>query len=167
MNFNLQLEHWANGETAQGKIMIGASILLALISIALLKNDNGLLKGMLIPLCLLMAVNIGYGSYLVATRQKEVQRTQAQFARDAQQTLNAQLDKAKADNKTYGILRAVWAMLIVLCVVLHFVFARDYFRGMSLGFATLFLGTLIIDTFLHARLHAYLTALQQSVYFSP
>lgn len=163
MDFLQQLEIWAKGDALQGKLMLAIGILLSLAFIFILNGNNPLVKGMLIPLSLLILINIGYGGFLAFSRPKHIISTSKNYASNTTDTFKQELVKAKTDDKNYSTLKPIWAVLFVLSIVLYFIFTKAYYQGLSLGFMLLFLGFFLLDTFLHQRLKPYLNTLQELV----
>lgn len=160
MDFIPHLQTWAKGDISQGKWMIGIAFLILLpLCLLLIKTNNSLQKGMIIPLCLLFMLNVGYGSYLLISKPKYVTERTAQFQLNAEETIKNEVGKIKADDKSYTMTKYVWAGLLILSVVCFFIFNKYYFQGLSLGFAIMFLGMLLIDVFLHHRLEKFLSSL--------
>lgn len=160
MDFGQQLQVWAKGDALQGKIMIGIGLVLTLFLLFTLKGNNSLLKGMLIPLSLLAIINLGYGGFLAFSRPKHMQTTTELYQKQATQIIQKELNKSKKDNKNYSNLKPIWTALIVVSLGLFFLFAKEYYKGLSLGLGALFFGFLLIDTLLHQRLKPYLNTLQ-------
>lgn len=164
MDFIPHLQTWTKADISQGKWMIGIAIFILLpLCILLIKTNNSLQKGMLIPLCLLFLMNVGYGSYLLISKPKYVTERTAQVQLNAEETIKNEVAKIKAEDKSYTMTKYTWAGLLILSVVCFFVFNKDYFQGLSLGFAIMFLGMLLIDIFLHHQLKLYLTFLNDVV----
>ncbi|MCS4304918.1 hypothetical protein [Chryseobacterium sp. BIGb0232] len=156
----IQLQSWANGDAEQGKWMLSFSVLLVLLFILVLRSENTLLRGMMIPIFLLLVLNTCYGTYLVMNRIRYAAEINQKFKKDAQKTVAAEYRKTKNDEKSYTVFRIVWAMLTIISLILCFIFTADYYRGLSLGFTGLFFGLLCIDTFLHYRISLYFADLQ-------
>lgn len=157
MDFILHLQTWTKGDIIQGKWMIGIAFFILLpLCILLIKTNNSLQKGMLIPLCLLFVMNVGYGSYLLISKPKYATERKAQFQLNVEETIKNEIAKIKADDKSYTMTKYIWAGLLILSVVGFLIFKKEYFQGLSLGFAIMFLGMLLIDVFLHHRLKLYL-----------
>ena len=161
MDFINQLHIWAKGDTTQGRWMVGVAIVLLLpFLIIIIRSNNSLLRGMLIPICLLLIMNLGYGGYLLLAKQKVIDQTEVQFREKPEETLKSEFARVKAEDKSYIFLKSVWTMLVVLSIVLYFIFTNYYYKGLALGLIGTFFGMLLIDTFLHHRLNQYLNALQ-------
>ncbi len=128
------------------------------------KGNNPILKGMIIPLSLLMIINFGYGGFLAFSRPKHIQTTTEAYNQQAPQVVQSELKKALTDNKNYTTLKPIWAILIVVSVGLFFFFTKEYYKGLSLGLMILFIGFLMIDSLLHNRLKPYLNTLQELLF---
>ncbi|WP_347216340.1 hypothetical protein [Chryseobacterium sp.] len=159
----IQLKIWANGDAEQGKWMLSASVVLLLVIILMVRSENTVLRGMLIPISLLLALNTGYGTHLVINRIRYAEEINQKFKKNVPKTIAAEYSKIKNDEKSYTVFRIIWAMLIIISLILCFIFTADYYRGLSLGFVGLFFGLLCIDTFLHYRILLYCADLQSSL----
>lgn len=134
MDFIHQLHIWAKGDIVQGRWMLGIAILLLMpILIMIIKSNNLLLRGMLIPICLLIVMSIGYGGFLLLTKQKFVERTEANFRQIPEKTLANEIERLKAGYKSYTLLKYIWIILLAFSVVFYITAVRDYYRGLALG----------------------------------
>lgn len=123
MDFTRHLQTWTKGDISQGKWMIGLAVFILLpLCILLIKTNNSLQKGMLIPLCLLFVMNMGYGSYLLISKPKYVAERTAQFQLNAEETIKKEVAKIKTDDKSYTMTKYIWAGLIILSVLCFFCF---------------------------------------------
>ena len=161
MDFIQQLQVWAKGDALQGKIMVGIGIVIAICLIFILRSDQSMLRGMLIPMGLLLVANLGYGGFLSFSRPNHIQSTIELYNQNPAQAVGKELAKAETDHKSYSALKPIWAVLIVVAIVLYFVLSSAYYKGLSIGLAGMFLGTLLIDGFLHQRLKPYLAVLRE------
>lgn len=156
MEFLPTLNLWAKGDAIQGKFMIGFGLLLALCLFFIFKSQNTFFKGMLIPICIITLVCLGYGSFLTYSRPQHIKTTTELYQQNPKETLQKELTKAQTDAKNYGNLIPIWAILIVLTLVAYFIINNEYYKGLSIGFLCLFVGFLLIDSILHHRLKPYL-----------
>ena len=163
MEFLQGLSVWAKGDALQGKIMVGVGLLLALLLPFLIKSQNRIFNGMLIPICLLLIANLGYGSYLLYSRAKHIATTTELYKQNPQETIQKELTKMQADSKSYTMIKRVWVVLIVIAVVAFIFLKNDYFKGLALGFLCLSVSFLLLDTFLHQRLKPYVEILINSM----
>lgn len=162
MNFLQSLQTWAKGDMQQGRWMIGLAIVILLPFIVFLfKNNQSLQKGIALPICLLLLVSIGYGGYVWYSRAQHISHAEKQFQRSPKQTFDVEVQKIKADDKSFSALKYAWGAGIIFFVALYFFLSKDYYKGLSLGFALLFFGFLLIDSFFHQRLKVYLETLQK------
>lgn len=160
MDFIRHLHVWVIGETAQGWVMVVAGSLMSIAALLILKSDNALLRGMLIPVALLVAMNLGYGSVLLSRPATSLQ-IEASYRQSQKQTVERELEKAKNNEKYYRSSGPAWALLTAGSVLSLFLFRGNYLRGLSLGLAAMFLGALFIDSFLHNRLLVFIEALRR------
>lgn len=155
---------WARGDALQGKIMLTVGILLIASCIFILKNDNSILKGSLIPLCLVVVICAGYGGFLTFSRPGHIVKTEKNYLRDPKMAVETELAKAVKDNNTYSLLKKIWPILIMVTAGLYYVMPSDYLKGLMIGMMTLFIAGLIIDSLLQDRLHPYLMVLKELSY---
>jgi hypothetical protein len=160
MDFIQQLHIWIKGETMQGKVMVIIGTLLLVAIIFIIRSDNALLRGMLIPIIVITAINLGYGGYTLTTRPKTSVKMESQFRQNPKQTLEKEHARVEANCNGFNPFKKTWAIMIIVSAILFFIFRNDYFKGLSLGLTGMFLGTLLIDSFLQNRLKLYLIALQ-------
>ena len=83
MDFMKQLQIWANGDASQGRVMVVVGILLSIAAILILRGDNPILKGMLIPMGLVILVNLGYGGFLAYSRPQHITKTQELYSQNS------------------------------------------------------------------------------------
>ena len=149
---------WVVGETVQGRVMMVVGISLSIATVLIFRSENPLLRGMLIPVIVLVAMNLGYGSVLTS-RPATSQKVEATFRQDQERAVEQQITKTAKDERYYASARPTWAILTAISVLLFFIFKDDYYRGLSLGLTAMFFGALLIDSFLHHRLLAYMEGL--------
>jgi len=160
MDFVKQLEAWAKADASQGKLMLLVGFVLLISLYFVFRNSDPFVRGMLIPIGLLSLVYLGYGGFLTSSRPTHMINTSESYTTNPSETVNKEITKARADHSNYSKLRPVWLALIVLSLALTFFLSGEYYRGLSLGFAIMFFGALLIDTFLHRHLKPYLETLE-------
>ena len=153
--------NWVRGEVFQGKVMIGLGILILVAGISIFRSDHEFLRGMLIPLGLILLILIGYGGMQVVVRPNHVEKVQTLMEQSEEKAIDQEYQKAVKDNKAYSTLKPVWAVLIVVSVVLYFIFSTLYLKGLSIGIMGLFMTLLTLDSILQYRLDIYFTALKE------
>lgn len=159
MDFIHHLHIWAKGDIVQGRWMLGIAILLLIpILIMIIKSNNLLLRGAMIPIFLLLVMNLGY---LLLNKQKFVDRTEANFRQIPEKIVATELARLKSADKSYTFLKYVWIISLAFSIVSSLTIVREYYKGLALGFIVMFFGMLIIDTFLHQRLNHYLNTITQ------
>lgn len=162
MDFLQQVQNFTRGDIQQGKWMIGITIIFLFpLAFLLFKNNLSLQKGMAFPVCLLLVINVVYGSYVLLSKPKHLEQIEQQFQSNPKQTLNSELQKAKADDNSYKTLKYVWGACIIVFITLYFILSKDNYKGLFIGFAGLSFGLLLIDSFFHQRLKLYLEMLQK------
>jgi hypothetical protein len=162
MSFIPYTKEWVKGEILQGKVMVVAGLLLVLCLFFIFKNENTVLKGMFMPIALLMVLNLGYGSFVLYSRPKHLEVISKLYQQNRQEAIQKELIKAQADNKNYTTIKPIWAIFIVTSTIIFFFIKNEYYKGLTLGLIFLFVSFLLIDTLLHHRLKPYLEVLIKS-----
>lgn len=145
MTFSEQMDAWLQAELLQGKIMIGIGSLLVISFIFILRNEHSLLKGTLIPMGLLMAVLIGYGGFILYSRPAHASTSLELFEKSHREGISLEIEKHTNDNKAGKTLLKIYPILAILSILPLLFGIPDYYKGLGLGFAIVFLATLIID----------------------
>lgn len=156
MNLIAHTKEWVNGEVLQGKIMLIIGVLVLVAFIAIIRSQQEFLRGLLIPMGLMLVVFVGYGGFQFFVRPAHLLKVERVFQQNPQNAQSMEYEKAVKDDKAYSTAKKVWPALIVLAAICYFMISKDYFKGMSAGFIGLFLITLIVDSILHNRLLVYL-----------
>ncbi len=151
---------WVRGEVFQGKIMILAGALLLLAGISIFKGNNELMRGMLIPLGIMVLILIGYGIMQNTVRPNHLRSVTERVKDDPKQVLEQELNKSRKDHRTYSAVQVVWPLCIVVIIGLYFFVSQPYYKGLTIGLIGLFLFLLILDSTLHDRLEIYLKGLE-------
>lgn len=163
MNLLDYTDTWVKGEVFQGKIMIIVGLLVLIAGITILRSDHSILRGMLIPMGLMLLIFFGYGGYQTFSRPSHITKVTEIFNESPDKALEQEITKAQKDDKSYRNLRIVWVVLIVLASILYFFVSTDYLKGLSIGLIALFLTTLTVDSVLHHRLKIYLEQLEKLI----
>lgn len=154
-----QTSEWAMVDAIQGRIMLAFGFILAVATFFILKGENPILKGMLIPIALVTLLSIGYGGFLTFNRPNHAPKT-AEIAKiSIADAVNQELVKARRDDKNYTMIKRVWPVIVAVCALLLFFISKDYYQGMLIGFVGLGFYGLLIDTMLHHNLKPYLNTL--------
>jgi hypothetical protein len=161
MEFADYTNAWVKSEVLQGRTMIG--IILSVVFVAVLRSDNALLKGSIIPLSLLLAMMLGYGSYMLYSRPAHAKEIIRLYQKSPDEAIKQAKAKHINDNKTGKVLIRVYPLLMLFSIgALNFASAPHY-KGMALGFALLFIAMFLTDIGFVSRSDAFLsflTALQ-------
>ena len=155
--------NWVNGEVFQGKIMLALGVTVGFLAFLIIRNNNEILKGMLIPLGLITLILIGYGTMQVIVRPKHIPKVEEMYQTNPQKALETELNKAIKDDKTYSMVPYFWFAGIAIAGFMFFFTSQYYYKGLSIGLIGLFLTMLILDSTLHHRLIIYLKALKQLI----
>lgn len=90
---------WVQGEVLQGKIMLVLGIIILIISIFIFKSDHEILKGMLIPIGLILLILFGAGGFQIIGRLAHISKVENVFAQNPKQAIQQEYEKAIKDNK--------------------------------------------------------------------
>ena len=160
MDFIEYANNWAKSEVTQARIMISIGILLLVSFIGIIKNQNELLRGTLIPLGLLLAVLIGYGGYILYSRPAHVKQSISFYQQSKKEAIAKEQIKHLNDNKAGKMLiKYVYPSLLILSVIALILLRITYYKGLALGFSLLFISTYIIDYGFVSRSDAFLSFL--------
>ncbi|WP_418123755.1 hypothetical protein ACNFU2_03530 [Chryseobacterium sp. PTM-20240506] len=162
MNYIQQLHHWAKGDLLQAKIMLAWAFIFCLPLICYCFKINKIFyKGLIIPLILLVLMLFGYGSYLLITKDKEVQKLEQQYLENQKEIISKEQSRGNANSQSYVVFKTIWGSLLLVSIVIYLLASSMYIKGFSAGCIILFLTLLITDTLFHARLNVYLSLLQE------
>lgn len=160
MDFIEYINTWVKSEVLQGRIMLGIGIMLLFGFVAILRSENALMRGSLIPLGLLLIVLIGYGSYILYSRPAHVKESISLYERSAKEAITQETAKHINDNKAGKTLLRIYPILMLVSVIVLFFVSAPYYKGMALGFALLFISIFIIDSGFVSRSDSFLTFLK-------
>ena len=162
MDFAEYMQSWVKNEVTQGKIMIGIGVLMLVALFFILRGQNELLKGTLIPLSLLMVVLIGYGGYILYSRPAHAQQSVALYKQSKEEAIQKEIEKHVNDNKAgKTLIRFVYPSLLLISAILLFAISSPYYKGVALGVALLAISTYIIDTGFVTRSDAFISFLNK------
>lgn len=161
MEFIEYTNAWAKSEVLQGKIMIGIGIALAIAFAAIFRSENLLLKGSLIPLGLLLAILLGYSSYMLYSRPAHAKEVIGLYQKSPEEAVKQATAKHINDNKSGKILGKTYPILMLISVIALMLVSTPYYKGMALGFLLLFISTFVIDNGFVTRSDAFLSFLKQ------
>lgn len=159
MNFIDYINTWAKSEVLQGKIMIGIGVLLIPAFIAILRSEHNLLKGSLIPIGLLLLILIGYGSFILYSRPAHAKASIEQYEQSASEAITQEREKHINDNKAGNSLMNIYPVLAIISLLPLFFGVPDYYKGLGLGFAVMFISIYIIDYGFVSRSNAFIAFL--------
>ncbi len=152
---------WVKGEVNQGKIMLILGVVLLIVIVFIFKNNNEILRGMLIPFGLILLIFLGYGGFQTFSRPNHLTKVTKSYKENTINTIQKEYEYAEKGDKSYTQLKPIWAILIVVSVALYFILSKDYFKGLAMGLMLLFLTTLILDSIMHNRLKTYLKGITE------
>ncbi len=160
MDFIEYTNTWAKSEVMQGRIMIGLGILLLLAFYGILRSQNELMRGMLLPLSLLLVTLIGYGGYILYSRPAHAKASIALYKQAREVAIEKEKEKHIKDNKVGNtLIKYVYPSLLLISALILLIVPSIYYKGMALGFSMLFVATYLIDHGFVSRSNAFLTFL--------
>jgi len=160
MDFIEYTNAWAKSEVVQARVMIGIGLLFLYVFYGIIRSQNELLKGALIPLGLLLVVLIGYGSYILYSRPAHARESIALYQKSKIEAIEKEKVKHINDNKAgKTLIKYVYPILMIISATALFILQSQYFKGMALGFLLLFVSTYIMDSGFVSRSDAFLTFL--------
>ncbi len=161
MEFIEYINAWAKTEVYQGKIMIAVGIFLAIIFLAILRSENILLRGALIPLGLILALLLGYGSYIIYSRPAHAKEIIGLYQKSSEEAIKQETFKHENDNKAGKLLIRIYPILMLVSVITLFFISSPYYKGMALGFVLFFIAIFIVDNGFVTRSDDFLSFLKQ------
>ncbi len=159
MEFTDYTNAWAKSEVLQGKIMIAIGIFLSVAFIAIYRSENQLLRGSLIPLGLLLAILLGYGSFILYSRPAHAKEIIQLYQKNPKEAVKQETAKHINDNKAGKLLIRIYPILMLISVISFIFVSASYYKGMALGFVLLFVAMFIIDNGFVSRSNAFLSFL--------
>lgn len=161
MEFTNYTNEWAKSEVLQGRIMIGIGIFISIVFVAILRSDNALLKGSIIPLSLLLTILLGYGSYMLYSRPAHAKEIIALYQKSPDKAIQQEKAKHINDNKMGKILIRIYPVLMLVSIIALIFVSSPHYKGMAVGFALLFIATFLIDNGFVSRSDNFLSFLNQ------
>ena len=152
MEFTDYTNDWAKSEVLQGRIMMAIGIFLSIVFVAILRSDNVLLKGSMIPLSLLLAILLGYGSYMLYSRPAHAKEIIKLHQKSPDEAIKKEMAKHINDNKTGKVLMRVYPLLMLVSIGGLIFVSSPHYKGMAVGFALLFIAMFLIDNGFLSRL---------------
>ncbi len=154
MDFIEYINYWAKSEIAQGRIMIGVGVLVLFAFYFIFHSQSELLKGMLVPLALLILVLVGYGGYILYSRPAHAKDSIARYEQNKVQAIEMERAKHINDNKVGNTLVRIYPILVITAIVAFFFISVPYYKGMAIGFGLLFIAAfLTIVDLSHVQMH--------------
>jgi len=161
MSFTDHLQQWLSGEIYQGRAMIALGLVVAAALLLVFRSQAPLLRGMIIPLCLLLVLLLGYGGAVAFGRQARVAEVTATYAESPAEVVAAEVAKHEKDARYCGLLMKVYPFLMIVGVLLLVLVSSPYIKGVGLGLVLLFCATYLVDSGFHSRSTRMLEALEQ------
>ncbi|MEX1132983.1 MAG: hypothetical protein WEC15_07150 [Flavobacteriales bacterium] len=154
-----QVTKWANGDVAQGKVMLFVGAIVLVAAILAWKNGGEMLRGMLIPLGLIVFINVGYGGFMQRQRPGIVKQVSERYAVDPVSAQADEVARIEKDCRTYAMMNFIWSAFFIVGITLVFMAGANTWKGLGLGFIVLSAAGFVLDNFLHERAEVYLKAI--------
>jgi len=160
VDFTENLRSWLAGETFQGRTMLAFGVVAIGALVLVLRSQEPLLRGMLVPLCLLLALLLGYGGLVAFGRSARVEKVVSAYAEKPEETIAAEISKHEKDLNFCELLKKIYPVLIILAAVMVLLAPTPYWKGLGVGLVLLFLATYLVDTGFALRSSRILEALR-------
>lgn len=145
------------GEKAIAYYSIPVGILMLILAFLIWKVhwSNHLLQGLFYPLVIIGLAAIGLGIGIKVKSEKDIVRLTSAYEVNQQETLAEESKRMEKVNANWIRIKAVWAILLVIGVLIIFLVNRDMWTGVALGL--LLFGTLgfVVDTIAEKRAVIY------------
>ncbi len=151
---------WVKGEVRQGKIMLLLGAFLLILENYIVKSNNDFLKGLIIPVGLIISILVGYGLMQIIVRPKHHTKVARDIEKASVLIFNKEHSKAIKDDKIFKLLKKMWVLSGAVSIGLYIIFSELYYQGLSIGLMGLFLTLYILDSTLHHRLKKYLKGME-------
>jgi hypothetical protein len=163
MEFINYINTWVKSEVLQGRIMIGIGVLVLIAFIFIIRSENELLRGALIPMGLIIAILIGYGGFILYSRPAHAKASIERYESNPQEAVVQEVAKHTNDNKAgVPLTKYVYPALLLLSAVALYFAPSPYYKGMALGFGLLAITAFIMDSGFVSRSNAFLEFLSKS-----
>ena len=162
MDFIEYTNNWSKLEVTQGRVMIGAGVILLIVLYGIFQSQIELLKGALIPLVFLVIILVGYGSYILSSRPAHAKESIALYQKSAKEAIVKERAKHINDNKAgKTLMKYVYPSLILFSVIFLFTLSNPYYKGVALGIILLSISAYIIDNGFVTRSDAFIAFLDK------
>lgn len=138
-------------------LIAGAIVLLA--TILAWKNGGEMLKGMLVPLGLLVFIAAGYGGFMQVNRPAHATALAERYQQDPEGSRTAEIARVENDCKNYRMMNFIWSTFCIAGIALVFLAGSGTWKGVGLGLIVLSSAGFVVDNFLHHRAEVYLEAI--------
>ena len=115
----------------------------------------------MIPLSLLLAILLGYGSYMLYSRPAHAKEIIKLHQKSPDEAIKKEMAKHINDNKTGKVLMRVYPLLMLVSIGGLIFVSSPHYKGMAVGFALLFIAMFLIDNGFVARSEEFLSFLKK------
>jgi len=118
MTFIQYATAWSKSEVTQGQIMVGIGVLVLVALVGILRSENELLRGSVIPLTLIVIAGIGYGGYVIYSRPAHVKTSIAAYKNSKEEAVKLEIQKHITDNNAgKSLLKYVYPTGLILAAL--------------------------------------------------
>jgi len=156
------IEHtntWAQGDIAQGKLMLVVGVIVLLATILAWRNGGELFRGMLIPLVLIILIATGYGGFMLTNRAAHAKHLAERYQQDPEGSRATEIARVENDCKNYRMMNFIWSAFFLAGIALVFIAGSASWKGLGLGLIVLSAVGFVLDNFLHQRAAVYLNTI--------
>jgi len=150
---------WAQGDIAQGKLMLIVGVIVLLASILAWRNGGEMLRGMLIPCGVIVLISTGYGGLMQVTRPAHATAFAQRYQQDPEVAKAVEIARVENDCTNYRMMNFIWSTICIAGITLIFLAGSDTWKGVALGLILLSSVGFVADNFLHHRAEVYLKAI--------
>lgn len=142
---------WVQGDIMQARVMLIIGLLLLIAYVFIWKSSDAMLRGMIIPLSLVLLLLIGAGLAFPSARKKQLQKVELSIKENPDQAIKLEKERILKDKNAYLKFFIVWSIIITAGIVLFFLTQSPYSKGLALGILFFALSAFMVDGFLQQR----------------
>lgn len=161
MDFLDYTEKLYSGDLFQAKVMAVLSIALFGAIVIVLKGNDMLFKGMVIPVFVIATLYGVYSGYKIWTHSTRLATVTELYQANPSAVIAEESQKAEKGIAEFkAVINRTWPIIMVLGLILFVFITKDFVRGIGLGLMVFSLFATIGDLALQKRLEVYLLVIQ-------
>jgi hypothetical protein len=157
------LQEYFRGEKQVGIALAVLGVALLAAAFWVFRTQTGSFAwGLLVPLAVVGLAFGGGGAFLAARSDRQITELAAQYEKDADALFAAEVPRMAKVNANWPRLKAVWAVVTVVALVLILAVRRDWAPALGLALLVVTTTLLFTDVFAERRARIYSSALEQA-----